>query len=245
MLSPAMTVVVLAVLWLIVVVPMILRRKDERRRERSVDGFGRAMRALGRRAGVGAIVGPEPQPRTEVFVPQTARRPSTAAPARRPVPAVQEALMYPVDPAEMSEARAQMMARRRRSLFILVGGTVLSGILGYVLGGMLWWLAGAFGLGLLGYVYFLRSQAMHDRDRRSGRQERAAARLGHGFDATTDLARFEELPSSVVRIDDDDLELHTMDTIDLTGLYSDDGPATGSLAGSAAGGDASAQRRAS
>ena len=50
MLSPMMTVFVLAVLWLIVVVPMIFRRHDERRRERSVDGFGRAMRALGRRA---------------------------------------------------------------------------------------------------------------------------------------------------------------------------------------------------
>lgn len=222
MLSPAMTVVVLAVLWLVVVVPMILRRNDERRRERSVDGFGRAMRALGRRAGVGALVGPEPQPRAEVFVPQTAHRPRTAAPARRPVPAVQEALMYPVDPGEMSEARTQMMARRRRSLFILVGGTVLFGLLGFVMGGMLWLLAAAFGLGLLGYVYFLRTQALHDRDRRAGRQERASARRVHGFDATTDLGRFEDAPGSVVRIDDDDLELHTMDTIDLTGLYSDD-----------------------
>src|SRR6476659_2708171 len=45
-----MTVFVLAVLWLIVVVPMIFRHHDERRREKSVDGFGKAMRALGRRA---------------------------------------------------------------------------------------------------------------------------------------------------------------------------------------------------
>lgn len=222
MLSPAMTVVVLAVLWLVVVVPMILRRNDARRRERSVDGFGRAMRALGRRAGVGALVGPEPPSRTEVFVPQTARPPRTAAAARRPVPAVQEALMYPVDPAEMSEARAQMMARRRRSLIILVGGSVLFGLLGFLFGGLLWWLAAAFGVGLLGYLYFLRTQALHDRDRRAGRQERAVGRRSPGFDATSDMGRFEELPESVVRIDDDDLALHSMDTIDLTGLYSDD-----------------------
>ena len=51
MLSPFMTVAVLVVLWLIVVVPMIFRRSDERRRDRAVDDFGRAMRALGRRPG--------------------------------------------------------------------------------------------------------------------------------------------------------------------------------------------------
>src|SRR2546423_1597634 len=49
MTSPFMTVAVLTVLWLIVVVPMVLRRSDEQARERSVRGFGRAMRALGRR----------------------------------------------------------------------------------------------------------------------------------------------------------------------------------------------------
>src|SRR5947209_14358846 len=98
MLSPLMTVVVLTVLWLIVVVPMVLRRSDERRQEKSVEGFGRAMRALGRRA---ATVD---EPRSEVFVPR--RRPAfdartdaqndpdsdahLAAPNRRPVPAAQE-----------------------------------------------------------------------------------------------------------------------------------------------------------
>ncbi len=49
MTSPMLTVVVLAVLWLIVVVPMIVRRNDDRARDRSVEGFGRAMRALTRR----------------------------------------------------------------------------------------------------------------------------------------------------------------------------------------------------
>src|SRR4051812_49047717 len=107
-----MTVFVLVVLWLIVVVPMIVRRNDERKRDRSVDGFGQAMRALGRRT--------HPSD-AQVFVP-TARaveRVATSAPAearlstRRPVPAAQEALMYPVDRSEMTEARAQMMARRR------------------------------------------------------------------------------------------------------------------------------------
>ena len=73
MLSPMMTVFVLAVLWLIVVVPMIVRRNDERKRDRSVAGFGRSMRALGRRA---------PGPRAEVFVAgRSARRSDTATSA--------------------------------------------------------------------------------------------------------------------------------------------------------------------
>ena len=41
------------------------------------------------------------------------------------------------------------------------------------------------------------------------------------------------LPESIVRIDDDDIELHNLDTVDLTGLYTEDAA------------EAAAQRRAS
>jgi hypothetical protein len=215
MLSPFMTVVVLAVLWLIVVVPMVLRRSDERRRERSVEGFGRAMRALGRRAGT------VDDGRAEVFVPRQARAP-LAAPNRRPVPAAQEALMYPPDRSELSEARAQMLARRRRSLGILIGGSLIFGIAGLLMGGAMWFIATPFLVGLAGYMWFLRSQALRDRSRREHRQQRAATRTPVGYDATEDVARFEQLPDTVVRIDDDDIDLHSMDTIDLTGLYTEE-----------------------
>lgn len=215
MLSPFMTVAVLTVLWLIVVVPMILRRNDERRRERSVEGFGRAMRALGRRAGT-----PD-ESHTQVFVPRQ-NRAKLAAPARRPVPAAQEALMYPPDRSELSEARAQMLARRRRSLGILVGGSVLFGLMALVMGGAMWLLAAPFLLGLTGYVLFLRNQALRDRARRETRQLRAAARRPAGYDATEEIERFELAPEAIVRIDDDDVELMSMDTIDLTGLYSEE-----------------------
>jgi hypothetical protein len=227
-LSPMTTVFVLAVLWLIVVVPMLVRRKDERRRERSVDGFGRAMRALGRRGIADAASRPE------VFVPRDRRAASPVVPARRPVPAPQEALMYPVDRSEMSAARAQMMARRRRSLGILIVGTLLFSLLALAMGGVLWMLDAPFVLGVVGYLYFLRSQARRDRERRSNRQQRAVERRNTGFDATTEVARFEEMPESVVRIDDDDIELHNLDTVDLTGLYSEELAA-----------EATAQRRAS
>jgi hypothetical protein len=214
-----MTVVVLIVLWLIVVVPMLVRRSDERRRERSVDGFGRAMRALGRRS---ATV----RSSSDVFVPRGERADDAsvplAAPRRRPVPAAQEALMYPVDRSEMSEARRQMMVRRRRSLGILIAGTVIFTLLALIMGGMLWLLATPFLVGLAGYLLFLRNQALRDRERRTSRQLRAAERHPHGYDATADMGRFEEVPESVVRIDDDDIELHNLDTIDLTGLYEQD-----------------------
>ena len=49
MFSPMMTVVVLAVLWLIVVIPMLVKRKDDRAGERSAARFGSAMRALSSR----------------------------------------------------------------------------------------------------------------------------------------------------------------------------------------------------
>lgn len=230
MLSPMTTVFVLAVLWLIVVVPMIVRRNDERRRQRSVDGFGRAMRALGRGRSGGARSGDR---RTEVFVPRVRRAAAPAIPARRPVPVAQEALMYPVDRSEMSAARTQMMSRRRRSLGLLIIGAAASGPAALFMGGVLWLVAAPFVLGLLGYLYFLRSQAQRDRKRRTTRQLRAAKRRGGGYDATSDQSRFDDVPESVVRIDDDDIELHNLDTVDLTGLYNEEG------------GQAAAQRRAS
>jgi hypothetical protein len=236
-LSPMMTVFVLAVLWLIVVVPMIFRRHDERRREKSVDGFGKAMRALGRRAHPADA-------RAEIFVP-SAR--STQAPAaqsepavstRRPVPVAQEALMYPVDRSEMSDARTAMMARRRRSLGVLGLGAIVLVPTAFMMGGLMWLLAAPFGLGLLGYVWFLRTQATHDRDRRYNRQQRAARSRVRSTDITAEVSHrpapaFAEPAESVVRIDDDDIELHNLDTIDLTGLYNE------GLS------EASAQRRAS
>jgi membrane protein implicated in regulation of membrane protease activity len=215
MLSPFMTVVVLTVLWLIVVVPMVLRRHDERRRERSVDGFGRAMRALGRRPMIADDA------RTEVYVPRQ-QRAKLAAPDRRPVPAAQEALMYPPDRSELSAARAQMLARRRRSLSILLGGSLVFGMIALIAGGIMWLLAAPFLIGAAGYVLFLRNQALRDRARREVRQARAHARRPADYDATEETGRFEQAPESVVRIDDDDVELMSMDTIDLTGLYNEE-----------------------
>ena len=130
--------------------------------------------------------------------------------------------MYPVDRSEMSAARAQMMARRRRSLTILGAGSVVFTLLALFMGGMMWFLAAPFLLGLGGYLYFLRTQALRDSARLHQRQQRAASRTGQGYDATQQFEHFEQAPTSVVHIDDDDLELHNLDTVDLTGLYNDE-----------------------
>ena len=115
MTSPMLTVFVLAVLWLIVVVPMIVRRHDDRANERSVEQFGKSMRALTRRhVAMTRPIGSRPvevaaashsayrdvDSRAELFVPGT-RRAAPAPSMRRPVPAAEEALMYPVDRADL------------------------------------------------------------------------------------------------------------------------------------------------
>lgn len=219
MLSPMTTVLVLAILWLVVVVPMLFRRRDEGQRERSVARFGRAMLALGTRVPVATVSG------TDVFVPGRKSAAPVAAAARRPVPAPEEALMYPVDRAEMSAARTQMMSRRRRSLGTLVVGAVLFSILAISMGGVMWLLDMPFVLGVVGYVWFLRTQARRDRERRENRQQRATTRRTTGYDAMSDAERFPQAPESVVRIDDDDIDLHNLDTVDLTGLYSEESAA--------------------
>jgi hypothetical protein len=147
---------------------------------------------------------------------------------RRPTPAAQEAQMYPVDRADMSDARRHMMRRRRRSLTILGVGTFVGLLLAFTVGGTLFAVAATlFSLGLGGYLYFLRSQALHDRERREHRLERSDARRSHEHDVeyeTDEAPRYVDEPAeSMVHIDDDSIDLHNLDTIDLTGLYAEEG----------------------
>ena len=130
--------------------------------------------------------------------------------------------MYPdqIAKADMSDARRQMMARRRRSLAILTTGTIIGLLYGLVAGGVLAWTAGLLFLAsLASYLLFLRNQALHDRDRRQQRQQRSGLARPRGYDATEQLP-YRADAETVVRIDDEDIELRGMaDTVDLTGLY--------------------------
>jgi hypothetical protein len=231
MISPMMTVVVLVVLWLIVVIPMLVKRKDDRAGERSAARFSSAMRALSSKRSLVTLTktvsaadsdsnNPAPvDTHAQVFIPGRAAR---ATAERRPVPAAMEATMYPdrISKADMSEARRQMMSRRRRSLTLLTAGTVLGLLWGIAAGGALAWAVAVLFVGSLGgYLMFLRNQALRDRDRRMSRQQRSGIQPDHGYDVTEQLTLQTE-STTVVRIDDEDVELRGMaDTIDLTGLY--------------------------
>jgi hypothetical protein len=196
MFSPMMTVVVLAVLWLIVVIPMIVKRNDDRAGERSAARFGSAMRALSVKRPLPTLTRSVPQDdqddhrdtridtHAQVFVPGNASR---ASAGRRPVPAAMEATMYPdrIAKADLSEARRQMMARRRRSLILLTAGTVLGLLWTVAAGGALAMTVGVvFTLSLAGYLLFLRNQALRDRERRESRLQRSGVQTGHGYDVT-------------------------------------------------------------
>jgi hypothetical protein len=231
MISPTMTVLVLAVLWLIVVIPMLVKHKDDRAGERSVARFGGAMRALSSRSPLATQTRPaaaedrsrrRPVTRAQVFIPGDPSRPQVPPAGRRPVPAAMEAVMYPdqIAKADMSDARRQMMARRRRSLTILAAGTIIGLLCGLVVGGVLAWTVGLLFLAsLASYLLFLRNQALHDRDRRQQRQQRSGLAKPRGYDATEQFP-YRADAETVVRIDDEDIELRGMaDTVDLTGLY--------------------------
>ncbi len=222
--SPMLTVVVLAVLWLIVVVPMVLRRNDERAGERSVP----ALRLRDARARIPARCrcrsAAEDESSGEVLL-RTGRSEPTVhvsgAVNRRPVPASRESLMYPPDRHDMSEARRRMLARRRRSLTTLAAGSLVFFFAGLLTASMLAWAGTAlFVLGLTGYLFFLRSQALRDRDRRETRLQRASERPSLDYEATRETLVIHH-SESAVRIDEDDVDLDHLDTVDLTGLYSE------------------------
>jgi hypothetical protein len=228
---PTLLVLTLLVLWLIVLVPMIFRRVDEGAQVRSVRRFGRSMRVLNRRHThalvsaysprnrvdrdadrdpVSYVAPPISGPRDELFVPGS---------GRRPMPAGREGQMKRAD---MSDGRRKMMARRRRSLTVLIAGSAISLLLAFAIGGALFAVAATgFCLGLGGYVYFLRTQALRDRERRAWRSERVATRAPHEHESYAVEEYFDEIPETMVRIDDDSIDLHNLDTIDLTGVYNE------------------------
>lgn len=237
MTDPMLTVLILAVLWLLVVVPMVVQRKDARAGQRSVARFGAAMRALGSRRVADAESARSAQnsedgttsPADDVGAPDPATlfTRARATPSvhvsgpvtRRPVPASKESLMFPLDPQDMSHARRRMLARRRRSLGVLILASIVLLVAAAVSGATWVWAVGLLAvLGLCAYLMFLRSQARRDRIRRAQRRARATtAHPVRDYDATVRSA----LPDSAVRIDEDDIALDHLDTVDLTGLYSE------------------------
>ena len=208
--SPFMTVAILTVLWLIVVVPMIVHRGDKAARTR-------AQSRSRRRVELTQVVSPAADSHRQWPAHGPAgSHPALAPAARGRVVAAEETTMESVHQTDTSAPRDAMLRRRRRSLSVLAVGSMISVLLAAVTGGATWFIAGAFVLGMVGYFYSLRKQAVRDRERRAARQLRAAHRPSEVDATRSSLAR---PPDSAVRIDDEDVELYAMDTVDLSGVY--------------------------
>ncbi len=137
-------------LWICILLPMWLRRHDEALESRSVDRFSSAMRTLSRRSTGDS---------REVMMPARGREPLHADGPERAA----------------AQGRAVLAARRRRSLSLLVAGTLV--VAGFAALGMVSvWAVLAPVVLLIGFLIHLRreSQAQLLRDRRRRAQFAAA-----------------------------------------------------------------------
>jgi len=160
----------IVVMWAVVLVPMWLRRHDEANESRSVDRFSAAMRILSRRGSTPdkrEIVMPARKTYVEVTVP-VGGRPTGSASSRTSAGSVDG--RQPGGrprPDAAAAARARLMARRRRTLLLLSGLTLI--LTGVALVGLLpAWLPLAPMLLVVGFVVHLRAEArrMVERERR-------------------------------------------------------------------------------
>jgi hypothetical protein len=158
--STILMAIVLVSMWLVVLVPMFVRRGDDRAEFRSMDRFATAMRVLSRRApSSGGVAG--------------RRRYATAPPAP-----------YADGTSPIrTAARERMLRRRRRTLAVLAGITVLGAPAGLALSSWLWLAQVPATLMLAGYVGWLRAQVRREYERRT----RRAALFGESA-ATTPAA---------------------------------------------------------
>jgi hypothetical protein len=154
--STILMAIVLVVMWLVVLVPMFVRRGEDRAEYRSMDKFATAMRVLSRRtSSTGGVAG--------------RRRYATAPPAP---------YADGTSPVRTA-ARERMLRRRRRTVAVLAGVALLATPAALALSPWLWLAQVPALLGLLGYVGWLRSQVRREHQRRVRRatlfREAAAA----------------------------------------------------------------------
>ncbi|HEY7101855.1 MAG TPA: hypothetical protein VH573_09485 [Mycobacteriales bacterium] len=143
--STILMAIVLVIMWLVVLVPMFVRRGDDRAELRSMDRFATAMRVLSRR-------GPSSGP--------AGRRRYATAP-----PAPYADGTSPIRTA----ARERMLRRRRRTLAALVSIALLAAPAALALSPWLWLAQVPATLLLVGYVGWLRAQVHREYERRARR----------------------------------------------------------------------------
>jgi hypothetical protein len=144
--STILMAIVLVIMWLVVLVPMFVRRGEDRAELRSMDRFATAMRVLSRRApSAGGVAG--------------RRRYATAPPA---------SYADGTSPVRTA-ARERMLRRRRRTLAVLAGIAVLAAPAALALSPWLWLAQVPATLMLAGYVGWLRAQVRREYEWRTRR----------------------------------------------------------------------------
>jgi hypothetical protein len=138
--------IVLVIMWLVVLVPMFVRRGEDRAELRSMDRFATAMRVLSRRSpSSGGVAG--------------RRRYATAPPAP-----------YADGTSPIrTAARERMLRRRRRTLAVLAGIAVITAPAALAMSPWLWLAQVPATLLLVGYVGWLRAQVRREYERRARR----------------------------------------------------------------------------
>jgi hypothetical protein len=137
--------IVLVIMWLVVLVPMFVRRGENRAELRSMDRFATAMRVLSRRAPSSGVAG--------------RRRYATAPPAP-----------YADGTSPIrTAARERMLRRRRRTLAALVGIALLGAPAALAMSPWLCLAQVPATLLLVGYVGWLRAQVRREYERRARR----------------------------------------------------------------------------
>jgi hypothetical protein len=138
--------IVLVIMWLVVLVPMFVRRGEDRAELRSMDRFATAMRVLSRRApSSGGVAGR----RRYATSP-----PSPYADGTSPI---------------RTAARERMLRRRRRTLAVLAGIALLAAPAALALSPWLWLAQVPATLLLIGYLGWLRTQVRREYERRTRR----------------------------------------------------------------------------
>jgi hypothetical protein len=170
--STILTVIVLVVMWLVVLVPMFTRQRDDTA-ESTVERFSSAMRSLGRR------------PEAEEAVDE--------ADAPADIDDEVEEFDEPEPARPMPAARAQMLARRRRTLGTLVSLTLITALLALGWRSQMWLANIALDVLLVGYLWWLRQEARREQQRRARRAARG------GSIAHTERPRRRAVPPPVAQ----------------------------------------------
>jgi hypothetical protein len=147
--STILMVIVLVVMWLVVLVPMFVRRHDQSVEARSMDRFASTMRVLSRRAYAATRAATATRPATDAA--ETVEPTSAAAVRIR------------------AEGRRRMLARRRRTLGGLAALLALSLAGAVTLSGALWVVTAVATVLLGGYLGWLRQQVRRAHERATRR----------------------------------------------------------------------------